>query len=81
MKHMTMVSVEKEILEDLINHKLRYLREDIMGILKKWNYQSAEPFLKDARSGKIRNAEDDAVVLRNLLDEQDSLTALRDSWK
>ncbi len=78
---MTMVSIEKEILEDLINHKLHYLQEDIENILKKWNYTISEHFLEDVENGTIRNAEDDAIVLRNLLDEQENLLSLRNTWK
>ena len=77
---MTMVSVDKEIVVDLINSKLRLILEDMESILNKWNYQIAEKFLEDARMGVIRNAEDDAIVFRNLLDEHDKLVELKKSW-
>ena len=77
---MTMVSVDKEVIVDLINSKLRLILEDMDSILHKWNYQTAEKFLEDARTGVIKNAEDDAVVFRNLLDEHDKLVKLKKSW-
>lgn len=78
---MTMISIEKEILEDLVNHKLRAVMEDMDMILKTWKSPNADQFLEDARNGTLRNAEDDAVVFRNLLDEQERLTDLKATWK
>ena len=75
-----MVSVEKEVIVGLINSKLRLILEDMDSILSKWNYQTAEKFLEDARTSVIKNAEDDAVVFRNLLDEHDKLVKLKKSW-
>jgi hypothetical protein len=78
---MTLISVEKAVLEDLVNHKLRSVIEDMDLILKTWKSPNADQFLEDARNGTLRNAEDDAVVLRNLLDEQERLTDLKATWK
>ncbi len=77
---MTMVSIEKEIAEDLVNSKLRLILEEMEDIIKKWNYKSVDKFLDDARNRIIHNAEDDAIVLRNLIDERDDLVKLKDSW-
>ena len=78
---MTMISIEKEILEDLVNHKLRTVMEDMEMILKKWNYPNADHFIADAQNGTLMNAEDDAIVLRDLLNEQDRLNGLKLTWK
>ena len=74
---MTQVSVKKEVLEDLIAFKMRYLNGEIKNILDKWKYSSSAKFLADARNGTITEAEGDAVSLRQLLKQLDELKALR----
>ena len=49
-------------------------------ILQKWKYDSIELFFTDSKSGKIRNAEDDAVVIQNLLDDQEELHQIKNQW-
>jgi hypothetical protein len=39
-------------------------------ILAKWNYSSAELFLKHAADGTLSEAEDDAISITNLLRKQ-----------
>ncbi|MHA1720893.1 MAG: hypothetical protein ACTSWX_03635 [Promethearchaeota archaeon] len=51
--------------------------EEIEKILQKWKYDSIELFLTDSKSGKIRNAEDDAIVIQNLLDDQEELHQIK----
>ncbi|QEE17117.1 hypothetical protein DSAG12_02949 [Promethearchaeum syntrophicum] len=77
---MTQVSLKKELAEDLINSKLRIIVEEIEKILQKWKYDSIELFLTDSKSGKIRNAEDDAIVIQNLLDDQEELHQIKNKW-
>ncbi len=77
---MTQVSLNKELAEDLINSKLRIIVEEMEKILQKWKYDSIELFLTDSKSGKIRNAEDDAVVIQNLLDDQEELHQIKNQW-
>ena len=77
---MTNISVEKEILLDLIDSKLKVLQDEIHTILKKWNYTSIEKFLLDARDGTLEEAEDDAVCLRNLTDKREKLFQLKYKW-
>ncbi len=77
---MTQVSLNKELAEDLINSKLRIIVEEMEKILQKWKYDSIELFLTDSKSGKIRNAEDDAVVIQNLLDDQKELHQIKNQW-
>ena len=78
---MTQVTLDKEVAEDLVNTKLRIITEDINEILQKWNYTSVQLFLDDARSSKLRYAEDDAIVLRNLLDEKEELYKIKKEWQ
>lgn len=77
---MTTVSLEKELAEELIDLKLKFLQEEIQNILTKWNYQSASDFLEHARNGTLEEAEDDAITLRHLLDQREELFQLRSSW-
>ncbi len=77
---MTQVSLNKELAEDLINSKLRIIVEEMEKILQKWKYDSIELFLTDSKSGKIRNAEDDAIVIQNLLDDQEELHQIKNQW-
>ena len=77
---MTQVSLNKELAEDLVNSKLRIIVEEIEKILQKWKYDSIELFLTDSKSGKIRNAEDDAIVIQNLLDDQEELHQIKNQW-
>ncbi len=77
---MTQVSINKELAEDLINSKLRIIVEEMEKILQKWKYDSIELFLTDSKSGKIRNAEDDAIVIQNLLDDQKELHQIKNQW-
>ncbi len=76
---MTQVSVKKEVLEDLIAFKMRYLNGEIKNILNKWKYSSSIKFLADARDGTITEAEGDAVSLRQLLKQLDELKTIRTS--
>ncbi len=77
---MTIIDVEKELLEELLDYKLRYLRKEIEKILKKWNYKDPELFLKHARDGTIEEAEPDAITLRQLLKEREDAFQLRNDW-
>ena len=77
---MTSISVDKEILMDLIDSKLKVLQDEIHTILKKWNYTSIEKFLSDTRDGALEEAEDDAVCMRNLTDMRDELFQLKYKW-
>ena len=77
---MTIISVEKEFLMDLIDSKLRVLQDEIHTILIKWKYTSIEKFLSDARDGTLEEAEDDAICMRNLTDKREELFQLKYKW-
>lgn len=77
---MTQVSMDKDLAVDLINEKLRSINHEIDLILQKWNYNSIELFLENTKSGKLRNAEDDAIVLENLLDDHKDFGQLKKKW-
>ena len=77
---MISIPVEKELLEELIDLKLRFLYDEIDKILNKWKYDESSKFLQDARDGTIEEAEDDAISLRHLLDQREELLALKKDW-
>jgi hypothetical protein len=64
---MTQVKLDKSLAEDLITLKLRTLQKYIDDILSRWNETSSKDFLEKVRNGVYKNAEDDAVELRQLL--------------
>nr|MDO8110651.1 hypothetical protein [Candidatus Sigynarchaeota archaeon] len=77
---MATISVKKEVLEDLVDFKLRFIATEINRILTKWNRKSIDQFLKDAREGVLEEAEDDAIDLTNLVDQRNSLYKLKAGW-
>ena len=77
---MTVISVDKEFLMELIDLKLKTLLDEIQTILNKWNYNSIDKFLADAKDGSLEEAEDDAVCLRNLVDKREELFQLKYKW-
>jgi len=77
---MTSIPVEKELLEELIDFKLKFLYEEIDKILNKWKYEESSKFLQDARDGTIEEAEDDGITLRHLLDQREELLVLKKDW-
>ncbi|KKM00978.1 hypothetical protein LCGC14_1799000 [marine sediment metagenome] len=80
MMDMTQVKIEKEYLAQLVDFKLNRLRKEIEKILEKWRYTSSNKFLEDARNGTISEAEEEAIILRNLEDEIDRLEHQKSIW-
>ena len=79
-KYMTLVSLERELAEELIDMKLNYLQDEIQKILDKWKYSSTTRFIEDSKDGTINEAEDDAITLQHLLDQRDELFHVKDTW-
>jgi hypothetical protein len=77
---MTSIMMEKEFAEELVDLKLHYLYEEVQKLLSAWNYQSATQFLSDAKDGTIREAEEDAINLEQLIADREKLLALKSSW-
>jgi len=77
---MTTIPVKKELLEELVDLKLKYLQYEMEKILDKWNYEIPDKFLEDAKNGTIEEAEMDAITLRHLLDQREELFNLKKSW-
>ncbi len=77
---MARVSVDKELLIDLLDFKLIHLKEEIDRILSKWKYTSSTEFLKHAKDGTLSEAEMDALELMNLNDERERLLGEKTSF-
>ena len=80
MMDMTQVKIEKEYLTQLVDFKLNHLRKKIEKILQKWGYTSSNKFLEDAKNGIISEAEEEAIILKNLEDEIDRLEHRKTIW-
>ena len=63
---MTTVSVDKVLLDELVDSKLKQITERIDRILAQWDYSSIDDFLRDAANGTLVKVEDDAISLANL---------------
>ncbi len=77
---MTSVSVDREVLEDLVDSKLQAITDRINAILTKWKYTSSDLFLTHAADGTLEEAEPDAISLTNLLDKRENLYRLKTTW-
>lgn len=77
---MTTIPVKKELLEELVDLKLKFLYDEIDKVLVKWSYESPTKFLKDAKDGTIEEAENDAITLKHLLDQREELFNLKKDW-
>ena len=77
---MARVSIDKELLMNLLDFKLNHLKEEIDRILNRWNYISSSEFLKHAKDGILSEAEMDAIELKNLNDEREQLLGEKTSF-
>ena len=77
---MTTIPVKKELLEELVDLKLKFLYDEIDKVLVKWSYESPTKFLNNAKNGTLDEAENDAITLRHLLDQREELFDLKRDW-
>jgi len=77
---MTTIPVKKELLEELVDLKLKFLYDEIDKILAKRSYESPTKFLQDAKTGIIEEAENDAITLKHLIDQREELFNLKRDW-
>ncbi len=78
---MARISVEMDFMVELVDFKLRSLKGEIGKILKKWDYSSSNVFLEHAKNGTLNEAEEDAIILKNLQDQIEELTQKKQTWK
>lgn len=77
---MAIINIEKEVLEDLLDYKLKFLHKEIDKILSKWNYQDPNLFLQHAKDGTIEEGELDAISLKQLLKEREDAYKFKIDW-
>ncbi len=77
---MTTIPVDKEILEELLDYKLKFLHIEIDKILTKWSYTNPALFLQHARDGTIEEAELEMITLRQLLKEREEVYQFKSNW-
>ncbi|HMF31812.1 MAG TPA: hypothetical protein VKK79_10375 [Candidatus Lokiarchaeia archaeon] len=77
---MTSVSIDKNILSELVDFKLNYIVAEINRILAKWGTSSIEVFLEGAKDGTFEDAEEDAIDMTNLRDRREELYNLKATW-
>lgn len=77
---MVRISVDMEFMIELVDFKLRFLKEKIEQILQKWNYSSSNKFLEHSKDGTLSEAEKDAIILKNLQDQIEQLTQKKQEW-
>jgi hypothetical protein len=76
---MTTIPIEKDLIEDLVQFKLKRVCTFIEEILERWKETSADVFIDKARKGIYEEAENDAIELRQLLLEERKLRGLLSS--
>ncbi|HME50910.1 MAG TPA: hypothetical protein VKM55_01710 [Candidatus Lokiarchaeia archaeon] len=73
---MTQISIDRDIVEELVTYKLRRLEEIIRSILERWNVTYTDDFLSKAKQGFYPESENDAIDLKQLLAEEQKLKTL-----
>jgi hypothetical protein len=51
---MTTVTIDKAVLDDLVDFKLKHIVQEMQRILEQWHYQSVDLFLTHARDGTLK---------------------------
>lgn len=73
------ITLDKPLAKDLINFKLNYLTKEINKILEHWQEDTIESFLQKAKDGRLEEAENDAIELKQLVLEEEKLRTLIES--
>ncbi len=70
------VTLEADIAKELINFKLHSIQSTLGEILERWHQDNAEDFIENVRSGALPEGEMDAITVRQLIRDIDTLNAL-----
>jgi hypothetical protein len=60
------ITLENSIAEDLIKFKMNSVKKTVKNILESWKEDNVDEFIEKVISGKIPNAEMDAITIRDL---------------
>ncbi|MFX1294052.1 MAG: hypothetical protein ACFFD2_04235 [Promethearchaeota archaeon] len=75
------ITLENKIAEDLIKFKLQSVQNTLSKILTNWNQDNTKDFIEKTRSGKLPEAEMDAITVRQLIIDLEKLKSLIKSIK
>lgn len=70
---MTIISLDSEIVRDLVNTKLQVLDSKIQKILSRWGLESVDQLIERAKSGELEEAESDAIEIQNLTAKREEI--------
>ena len=70
------ITIDFRLAKDLIDTKHNLIIKEINNILSKWDQDSIEEFIDKAKSGELDNAEHDAILIGNYVDELKELENL-----
>ncbi len=70
------IEISRDIALDLIHSRIRELDSQIELILERWATGTIEDFLNAVKTGKIIEAEDDAIDIENLRDKRNKIKEL-----
>ena len=73
------VKIERKTLQELIVFKLQHIQNLMRSILEKWKEENSEDFILKAKNGELKDAEMDAITMRQLLADYDRLKNIYDS--
>lgn len=73
------ITLDKPLAVELITFKLSYITKEIDTILKRWNEDVIEVFLEKAKDGRLEEAENDAIELKQFMVEEKKLRTLLES--
>ena len=75
------VSLDSNDAKEIISFKVNSLQTTFNDILYFWNHDIVEQFIDNATSGILENAEMDAIIVRQLVNDIDKLQSLLKSLK
>ena len=73
------ITLDKPLVKDLVNFKLNYLTKEINKILEHWEEDTIDSFLQKAKDGRLEEAENDAIELKQLMVEEEKSRKLVES--
>lgn len=71
------ITIDKNIVEDLISHRIKELDGIVEEILSKWGYDNIDDFISDTKKGRLAESSiDDAIELQNVVDKRKEIETI-----
>ncbi|MHA1651412.1 MAG: hypothetical protein ACTSYB_14565 [Candidatus Helarchaeota archaeon] len=70
------IRLDSNIREDLVKFKLKNIQDKIQMILNKWHEFNIDDFIKKTKTGELPDAELDAITIKQLVKDLESLRKL-----